>query len=51
MKEKNVKWVDVQFTDLLGRLRRITVRSKDFDERCFTEGFGKLDGRNGFHRP
>jgi glutamine synthetase len=44
LKEKNVRWVDVQFTDLLGRLQHITVPSKDFDEKCFTEGFGKLDG-------
>ena len=44
LKEKNVKWVDVQFTDLLGKLHHVTLPSKDFDEKCFAEGFGKLDG-------
>jgi glutamine synthetase len=44
LREKNVKWVDVQFTDLLGRLHHITLPAKDFTEESFSEGFGKLDG-------
>ncbi|VVB76675.1 Glutamine synthetase [uncultured archaeon] len=44
LKDNAVKWVDVQFTDLLGRLHHITLPSRDFDEQCFTNGFGKLDG-------
>lgn len=44
IKDNQVKWVDVQFTDMLGRLHHITLPSKDFNKQCFTEGFGKLDG-------
>lgn len=40
----HVKWVDLQFTDLLGSLQHVTIPAKDFDESGITQGFGKLDG-------
>ena len=44
IKENKVGWVDLQFTDLAGRLHHITLPARDFDESSFTNGFGKLDG-------
>ncbi len=44
IKENKISWVDVQFTDLVGRLHHITLPARDFDEDSFTNGFGKLDG-------
>jgi len=44
IKENNIKWVDLQFTDLPGRFHHITVSAKDFNEDAFKNGFGKLDG-------
>ena len=44
LKAKDIEWVDLQFTDLLGGLQHITIPSKDFDEESFVHGFGKLDG-------
>ena len=44
LKVKEIEWVDLQFTDLLGSLQHITIPAKDFDEESFTVGFGKLDG-------
>ncbi len=44
IKENSVRWVDVQFTDMLGKLQHVTLPSRDFDEECFSNGFGKLDG-------
>ncbi|HUB92670.1 MAG TPA: type I glutamate--ammonia ligase [Candidatus Saccharimonadales bacterium] len=44
LKENKVKWVDLQFTDLPGRLHHITVPASDFDEEVFRTGFAKLDG-------
>ena len=44
IKEQNIRWVDVQFTDMLGKLQHVTLPSKDFDKDCFVDGFGKLDG-------
>jgi glutamine synthetase len=43
-KEKDAKWVDLQFTDLLGTIHHVTIPSSDFTEESFKEGFGKLDG-------
>ena len=44
LKEHKVKWVDLQFTDVLGRLQHITIPANQFNREGFTEGFGKLDG-------
>jgi glutamine synthetase len=44
IKDKNIRWVDVQFTDMLGKLQHVTLPSRDFDKECFISGFGKLDG-------
>ena len=44
LKENDVDWVDLHFTDLPGRLHHITVRAKEFNEDSFKNGFGKLDG-------
>ncbi|AAY80804.1 type I glutamate--ammonia ligase [Sulfolobus acidocaldarius] len=44
LKSNNIKWVDLQFTDLLGKLQHITIPSNEFDESSFKVGFGKLDG-------
>lgn len=39
-----VRWVDLQFLDLAGILRRVTVSRRLIDEEAFKEGVGKLDG-------
>ncbi len=44
IKENSVRWVDVQFTDMLGKLQHVTLPARDFDADCFSNGFGKLDG-------
>jgi len=45
IKESEVKWIDLQFTDLPGRLHHITVSVNDLlDEEAYTIGLGKLDG-------
>jgi glutamine synthetase len=38
------RWVDLQFLDLAGVLRRVTVARRLIDEEVFREGIGKLDG-------
>ena len=38
------RWVDLQFLDLAGILRRVTVSRRLIDESVFEEGIGKLDG-------
>lgn len=43
-KEKEIRWVDLHFTDLLGTIHHVTIPSSDFTEDSFKEGFGKLDG-------
>ncbi|MEM4328882.1 MAG: glutamine synthetase beta-grasp domain-containing protein, partial [Candidatus Caldarchaeum sp.] len=43
--EKNdVKFIDLQLTDLLGKLHHITISTRYMDEKTFTEGVAKLDG-------
>jgi glutamine synthetase len=42
--KNHAKWVDLQFTDLLGRLHHITIPADQFSVEAFAEGFGKLDG-------
>ena len=44
LKDNSIRWVDLQFTDLPGRLHHITVPAKEFTEETFKTGFGKLDG-------
>ncbi len=44
LKSNKIKWVDLQFTDLLGRLHHITIPASQFNRDAFSEGFGKLDG-------
>ena len=44
LKDNNIKWVDLQFTDLPGRLQHITIPASEFAEESFKTGFGKLDG-------
>jgi glutamine synthetase len=44
IKDKNIRWVDLQFTDMLGKLQHVTIPARDFDADCFASGFGKLDG-------
>ncbi len=39
-----VRWVHLQFTDLLGFLRQVTVSLKLITEEAFERGLGKLDG-------
>jgi glutamine synthetase len=39
-----VKFVDLQFTDVPGRLRHVTLPSEMMEEEMFTEGVAKLDG-------
>ena len=43
-KERDIRWVDLQFTDLPGTVHHVTIPSSDFTEDSFKEGFGKLDG-------
>ncbi len=44
MRERKVRWVELHFTDLDGRLRSVTVPASRLNEDSFTRGFGKLDG-------
>lgn len=44
LKENNVRFVNLQFSDLYGKLRQTTVSSWSIDERFFKEGAPKLDG-------
>jgi len=44
IKNKNIKWVHLWFTDLLGGLRQVTVSSKLIDPSVFDRGLNKLDG-------
>ncbi|MEM4294911.1 MAG: type I glutamate--ammonia ligase [Candidatus Caldarchaeum sp.] len=43
--EKNdIKFIDLQLTDLLGKLHHITISTRYMDEKTFTDGVAKLDG-------
>ncbi len=42
--KKNIKFVDLQFTDLPGRLQHVTVPLATIDSSAFTKGIPKLDG-------
>jgi len=41
---QKVKFVDLQFTDVPGRLRHVSIPSEMIHEKIFTEGVAKLDG-------
>jgi glutamine synthetase len=38
------EWIDLQFLDLIGYLRHVTLHKSKIDEKAFTKGLGKLDG-------
>ena len=44
MQEDNVRFVDLQFTDVPGRLQHVTVPVETLDEDAFRDGVPKLDG-------
>ncbi|BBD72533.1 hypothetical protein HS1genome_0922 [Sulfodiicoccus acidiphilus] len=44
VRENQIEWLDLQFTDLPGRLHHITIPAKELTEESFKTGFGKLDG-------
>jgi len=44
VEEKGVRWIDLQFTDVPGRLHHITVPASRLTLESFEKGFGKLDG-------
>jgi glutamine synthetase len=40
----DVEWIDLQFVDLIGYLRHVTLHKSKIDEKVFLDGLGKLDG-------
>jgi glutamine synthetase len=44
LKADGIRWVDLQFVDLIGGLQHITVPAHAIQERDFKNGIGKLDG-------
>ncbi|MEM3939861.1 MAG: type I glutamate--ammonia ligase [Saccharolobus sp.] len=44
LKENNARWVDLQFTDVPGKLHHITIPAAEVDIESLKTGFGKLDG-------
>ncbi len=44
IERNNIKWLDLQFTDLIGVLRHVMISSKLVTPELFTDGIGKLDG-------
>ncbi|MBI3116138.1 MAG: type I glutamate--ammonia ligase [Thaumarchaeota archaeon] len=42
--KEGVKFVDLQLTDVPGRLRHVTIPSSMVSEKAFSEGVAKLDG-------
>ncbi|BEP17566.1 type I glutamate--ammonia ligase [Pyrofollis japonicus] len=41
---KEVQWIELQFTDLAGYLRSVTVASREIDEKAIKQGLSLLDG-------
>ena len=39
-----IKFVDLQFTDVPGRLRHVTLPTEMMNEEMFSDGVAKLDG-------
>ena len=44
IQEEKVKFVDLQFTDVPGRLQHVTVPAESLDDDAFKDGVPKLDG-------
>ncbi len=44
IKKQGVRFVDLQFTDVPGRLRHVTIPSEMMNEEMFRDGVAKLDG-------
>ncbi len=44
IKEKNIEWVEIHFTSLLGRLHTAVFPSEKLSAEVLIKGFGKLDG-------
>ncbi len=44
LSREGIKFVDLQFTDVPGRLRHVSIPSEMMAERMFSEGVAKLDG-------
>jgi glutamine synthetase len=44
VKKGGVKFVDLQFTDVPGRLKHVSIPSEMMNERMFSDGVAKLDG-------
>jgi glutamine synthetase len=44
VEKQNVKFVDLQFTDVPGRLKHVSIPCEMMQERMFSEGVAKLDG-------
>ncbi len=44
VREQAVKFVDLQFTDVPGRLRHVSIPSEMMNEEMFSDGVAKLDG-------
>nr|WP_309493326.1 type I glutamate--ammonia ligase [Candidatus Hecatella orcuttiae] len=44
LKEDGIKFIDLHFTDLLGRLQHTTIRADSLELQTFEEGVPKLDG-------
>ena len=44
MESKGVRWLEVHFTDLAGRLRGFSIPLHEIDEKAVERGLGQLDG-------
>ncbi|GAB6148187.1 type I glutamate--ammonia ligase [Stetteria hydrogenophila] len=44
IRRDGVEWINLQFTDLLGYFRQVTIHKRLLDAEAFEEGLGKLDG-------
>ncbi|MDA4127030.1 MAG: type I glutamate--ammonia ligase [Thaumarchaeota archaeon] len=44
VEKDGIKFVDLQFTDVPGRLRHVSIPSEMMNEKMFSEGVAKLDG-------
>ncbi len=50
IQEAEIRWINLQFVDLEGTLRNLSIPSSSFDSSCFSKGITKLDpsGLEGF---
>ena len=42
--QKNIRFIDLQFADVPGRLQHVTIPAEMMNEYAFIEGVSKLDG-------